>query len=466
MLIELEITENSLMSHAEDTILTLTKLQAAGARPISPSDCGSAGERGLRSPEEHPGTALHGRAQRRAMNWVRRCARIALQLAPEGLQRDQMAWLLLPGGHIPLVASRRAALILSRVRVVAAMFAVLTLLWIPLDFIALPWRSAVALTAARILATVVFAWLASSFRGTSSVRDAYRALAILYAIPTAFYLLSFGVFYQSGLGGFAGAMVGIYAFLPVVALAGLSIFPLTALEVLICAAPIFAAEAIASFFQFDGLTVSSQISTYWLLFLVTVVAALAGISQLGFLIALMGQAMRDPLTRCFSRASIEELLELQFVIATRNNAPLAVAFIDLDNFKSVNDDFGHDAGDVVLAEAAARIRTVLRRADMAGRWGGEEFVVVFPNATLDEAMTGIERLRAAGLGARPDGRPVTVSVGMAERIAEGAAHWKPLIDTADRRMYLAKRSGRDRVVVREDSQDRVLAGSSPGALIV
>lgn len=385
------------------------------------------------------------------MNWIRKMARITFQLAPEGFHHDQLAWLLLPGKHIPLVASRRAAQILSRVRVVAAMFAVLTLLWIPLDFIVFPWESAVTLAAGRILASAGFAWLASSFRGTSSVRDAHAALAILYAIPTAFYLLAFGLLYQPGLGGFAGAMVGIYAFLPVVALAGLSIFPLTVVEALVFAAPVFAAEAAASFFQFDGLTLSSQVSTYWLLFLITVVAALAGMSQLGFTIALIGQAMRDPLTRCFSRVSIEELLELQFVIAARTNAPLTVAFVDLDNFKSVNDAYGHDAGDVVLAEAAARIRMALRHADMVGRWGGEEFIIVFPNATIDEAMTGIERMRAAGLGVRPDGRPVTASVGMAERVAEDAMHWKTLIDTADRRMYLAKRSGKDRVVAREDS---------------
>jgi GGDEF domain-containing protein len=85
---------------------------------------------------------------------------------------------------------------------------------------------------------------------------------------------------------------------------------------------------------------------FWLLALITGVSTLAGMSQLAFMIALVRQAIRDPLTGVFSRRSGEETLDLQFTIAQRSNAALSIAFIDLDHFKSINDSFGHEAGDV------------------------------------------------------------------------------------------------------------------------
>ena len=269
----------------------------------------------------------------------------ALNLFPQELHPDELVWLVLPGRHSQLVASHRSALIVSRARAVAAMFTALTLLWIPVDFISFPTELALKLAAGRIVASAAFAWLALSFVKSDSVGHAYGALVALYAIPTAFYLFSFNFLYPSELVGLAKAMIGIYAFLPIIAIAGFSLFPLTLVEALILAAPVFAAHAVAGFFHLDVLDLSGEVGTYWLLLLVTVVASLACMSQLSFMVALMGQAMRDPLTRCFSRASTEELLELQFIIATRTGAPLSVAFVDLDNFKSVNDNFGHDVGD-------------------------------------------------------------------------------------------------------------------------
>jgi diguanylate cyclase (GGDEF)-like protein len=180
--------------------------------------------------------------------------------------------------------------------------------------------------------------------------------------------------------------------------------------------------------------------------MIAAVATMSGMSQLGFMIALVRQAVHDPLTRCFSRMSGEELLEIQFIIASRSNMPLAVAFVDLDNFKSINDNYGHDAGDQILVAATNAIRASLRTGDMLARWGGEEFILILPSTYCDEAVKVLERLREAGLGPRPDGKPVTASIGLAERTLDSTDDWRKLVEIADQRMYAAKQGGKDRVV--------------------
>lgn len=399
------------------------------------------------------GAATASRALHRPQaNWLHHWARRALHgVMGDGLSPDQLVALLVPWKHFPLIASRRAAMIVSRLRLTAALFAVLTPAWGLVDFVAFPSATATELVAGRFVAGIAFALLALSLRKSDSVRGAYIGLALLYAVPTAFYLYSFGLFHVAGADTYVQMMTGIYAFVPVIAVAGLSVFPLTALEALLFAMPVFAGEVIARALHFDVLELGTRIGIYWTLALVTVVSGLACMSQLAFVVALMGQSMRDSLTGCFSRASIEELLELQFLNTSRSDTPLTVAFVDLDDFKSVNDRHGHEAGDAVLATVGERMRRILRRADMVGRWGGEEFVLVLPNSTLEQATVAIERLRRAGLGSRPDGRPVTASIGMAERTLEQAIHWNTLIETADRRMYRAKLEGKNRLSLTEEA---------------
>jgi diguanylate cyclase (GGDEF)-like protein len=142
----------------------------------------------------------------------------------------------------------------------------------------------------------------------------------------------------------------------------------------------------------------------------------------------------------------EELLDLQFILSTRNKSPLSLAFIDIDNFKLVNDNYGHEKGDQVLASVADSMRGTLRSGEMLVRWGGEEFIIIFPGAYCTNSLEAIERLREKGLGTRPDGQPITVSIGLAERTRDSTADWRQLVETADHRMYLAKQFGKDQVV--------------------
>lgn len=362
------------------------------------------------------------------------------------LPREGLCCLLSTAGHPPLLARRRAEMIISRVRVVAALFAVLTPLWIIVDALVFAWPVSGMLAAGRLVTSLAFGLLALSYGKSTKMADAYRALAMLFGIPTLFFIYSHPLLSHFHLVGPAAAIAAGYAFLPFVMVAGLSVFPLTAAESAIFAFPVLLAEALVALMQLDMLSWTSHLGAFWLLLLITAVAALAGMSQLSFMISLVGQASHDGLTGCFARASGEELMDIQFHIAARSGAPLSVVFADLDNFKEINDRFGHDAGDRALNAAAEALRSNLRSGDVLLRWGGEEFAIILPDTDCVTAANAVARLCERGLGSRPEGGRLTASFGIAERLADRAKDWRQLVEIADQRMYQAKLAGKDRCV--------------------
>ncbi|MCX8017552.1 MAG: diguanylate cyclase [Rhodocyclaceae bacterium] len=362
------------------------------------------------------------------------------------MTEEELRWLVCSRWQVSLLEKRRTTVIVSRVRIVAALFALLTPLWIVVDIAAFAWEVWYPLVIARLAATLAFALIAIHAKRMNSMNDAYRILAMLFLVPTAFFLFSYQHMAQFQLHGIQQAFSTGYAFLPFVMLAGLSIFPLTLVENLAFISPLFIMQAISGVLRLPVLDWPTFAASFWLMALIAGVAVLAGLSQLAFIIVMVRESIRDRMTGCFSRPSGEELLELQFNLVKRSGEPLTVAFIDLDRFKAVNDTFGHDAGDVVLATAARAIQNQLRQGDILVRWGGEEFLLILPNTTAEQARLALERVRQAGLGKRPDGSPITASIGIAERREEQSEYWPALVEIADRRMYRAKQAGRNRIV--------------------
>jgi diguanylate cyclase (GGDEF)-like protein len=359
------------------------------------------------------------------------------------LNSSEFIWLASPHQHLSLLTRRRATMIVNRVRLFALMFAVLTPLWSVIDLVVFPFPLWVNLALMRLLAAAAFASLLLKYRPSGELANAYQAMALLFAIPTVFYVASFSLLSHYQLTGVSAAIGAGYAFLPFVLLAGLSVFPLTLLENIAIASPILIAQGLAGSLRWSTLDWPSFAGAFWLLLLITGVSTLAGMSQLAFMIVLVRQAIRDPLTAVFSRSSGEEMLKLQFTIAQRSNATLAVAFIDLDHFKSINDQFGHQAGDRALIDMTGIVNSNLRRGDLLARWGGEEFLLIMPNTDLVQAQSALVRIRSLGFGMRPDQTPLTASIGIAERSADQVPDWKGLVDLADRRMYKAKAAGRN-----------------------
>ncbi|MBP2300420.1 GGDEF domain-containing protein [Azospirillum picis] len=359
---------------------------------------------------------------------------------------DELPNLISPAGHTPILQRRRAAMIQSRVRMVAVVFGVLTPLWIVIDVTVFDWTLAVWLILLRLAASAAFLALALDRRTCDDLPGAWRRLAALLAIPTLFFGISHPLLYNQGVDDLRIAVSAGYGYLPFVMVAGLSVFPLTVVEGALFAAPMLAAHLSAGFYGSLVMPFPSYISALWLLALIAVVATLAAISQLHFMIALLEQAAHDALTGAFSRRIGEELLKLQVAHAERTAQPLAAIFVDLDDFKAVNDRFGHDEGDRVLRHAANTIRSLLRQSDALVRWGGEEFLVIMPDTAVDGAMIAVGRMRRAGFGRRPDGSLQTASIGVAEQTADRAADWESLVELADQRMYRAKQDGKNRVV--------------------
>lgn len=163
---------------------------------------------------------------------------------------------------------------------------------------------------------------------------------------------------------------------------------------------------------------------------------------------LQEQAIRDPLTGLYNRRMLEETLPQELARATRAGTPLSVALLDLDRFKSVNDNYGHAVGDRVLEHLAEHLRTGARRGDIACRFGGEEFVLVMPGANGADAAGRIDelrrRFREEGLVHQRDRIRVTLSAGIAELGSDGDDP-DTLLAEADRALYAAKQAGRDRV---------------------
>jgi len=166
---------------------------------------------------------------------------------------------------------------------------------------------------------------------------------------------------------------------------------------------------------------------------------------------LLIQSTRDPLTGLFNRRFMEESLERELRRAARDEAQLAVLMLDLDHFKAFNDSHGHDAGDAQLRTLGEYLQSHVRGDDVACRYGGEEFTIIMPGASLEEGRqraeflrVGVRNLAARGGGVTLD--PITVSIGVAVYPLHGATG-EELVRAADEALFEAKKRGRDRTRV-------------------
>ena len=163
------------------------------------------------------------------------------------------------------------------------------------------------------------------------------------------------------------------------------------------------------------------------------------------------QSLRDPLTGLYNRRHLDDMMSREIPRARRAREPIGVVLIDLDRFKQLNDQYGHDAGDYVLREFATLLDRSTRREDIACRMGGEEFAIVMPGATLELARDRAESIRAALERMPLEFRAraltsATLSAGVAAFPSHGDS-WAEVVQHADRALYAAKLAGRNQVVL-------------------
>jgi diguanylate cyclase (GGDEF)-like protein len=166
--------------------------------------------------------------------------------------------------------------------------------------------------------------------------------------------------------------------------------------------------------------------------------------------SLRSLSIRDPLTGLFNRRHMEEFLVRELRRAERMGTPVGIIMLDIDHFKRFNDTFGHDAGDALLRDFGHYLLHGARGGDIACRYGGEEFTLILPGASLEDThrraeqfCDGVRTRHFAGSG--PKTTPITVSLGVAVFPDHGGTG-DLVLKAADAALYLAKYQGRDRVI--------------------
>jgi diguanylate cyclase (GGDEF)-like protein len=230
------------------------------------------------------------------------------------------------------------------------------------------------------------------------------------------------------------------------------------------ALPVLADAVVPLIYQgsFVGLLLvrSDDVSRVWaeneLLLLHTVADQLAvAVNQAHLFAQMQQQALTDGLTGCYNRRSFDLQLERDLHLATRMRQPLSLIMLDLDNFKNINDQAGHEAGDAALCMLADNVRAELRAVDTAARFGGDEFVIILPQANSEGALLVAERLRKRIQQTEVPGfGQMTASFGVAT-FPTHASSRETLVVAADQALYKSKDGGRNCVSLPNDEKPDV-----------
>ncbi|GLQ32271.1 GGDEF domain-containing protein [Litoribrevibacter albus] len=156
-------------------------------------------------------------------------------------------------------------------------------------------------------------------------------------------------------------------------------------------------------------------------------------------------AHRDELTGLYNRRGIKECNEIEVYLNSKPTNEMALAVCDVDFFKKINDQYGHDVGDEVLKVVAERLKNSIRETDLIGRWGGEEFIILFPSTSLEEGYQLIERVRQSMAETHFDiaGQRIRLSFSTGISSTRYYDNWNDLIKSADKQLYKAKSAGRN-----------------------
>ena len=163
------------------------------------------------------------------------------------------------------------------------------------------------------------------------------------------------------------------------------------------------------------------------------------------------QTQIDPLTGLFNRRAFERKIAEEFERAERYSHPVSVLLLDIDNFKNINDTYGHHGGDTALVKISETLKERTRRSDFPARYGGEEFVLILPETDQESALQVAgkihEEIRSRSFGTCKSPFALTVSIGLSSTATKHYSDWREMLNDADRAMYVAKNSGKDRVEV-------------------
>lgn len=356
---------------------------------------------------------------------------------------DVMTDLLAARRHSRYFNHTRSHHLFTRVRMLAWLLMVLQSGWILIDCLLLPAEVSNTIAYARLATSAACLglglWCSQPYRlEFSLIRLLLLILALtLFQTATTLILEHYGV--QSSVAG--------YAFFPFMIITMLAIFPLTLFEVAGFAVLVLLVELATQLWleRWGGV---ESLNDLWLLALLGAIAGWASINQLNMLLVLYRQATRDPLTGLANRRQVMEQLDEDIRQAQEQGSSLAVLMFDLDKFKGFNDHYGHAAGDIVLKRFARILRDhAKRKVDLAGRFGGEEFLMTLPGMDAVQASELAESMRAACHATClevPTGDLVSFTTSIGIAVLMPCDDRSSLLQRADEALYRAKDSGRDR----------------------
>ncbi|OAN13761.1 hypothetical protein A3K86_14465 [Photobacterium jeanii] len=345
--------------------------------------------------------------------------------------------------HSITFRNTRGGYLRSRLTLLGIVWGILIVLWIPFDLFFLPQDQGYPIAIARLCLGGMLAFIAWQAHYRTKLKHAQQLITLMVLCLNIFYIYSISVLDFPQV--YSGFIYG-YTLLPIIHVAILTIFPITLKENLGLMA-ITACCQIGVDILANRLLSPENLAGYWLQNVLALMVIWSQQSKLYMLMRLYRQATLDPLTGIYNRRMLLQLAQKAMENCEQEKQPFTVLLFDIDKFKRVNDTWGHGAGDMVLRGFTQFIQSRIRKTDLFGRYGGEEFVLFLPNCDHQQAIEIAERtlqsLRSLKIAIEIDNAHlmITSSIGISS-FTHGDS-LSSLIDRADRALYECKDAGRN-----------------------
>ncbi|WP_158020636.1 GGDEF domain-containing protein [Salinivibrio sharmensis] len=346
--------------------------------------------------------------------------------------------------HASSFNNTRSTYLRSRLCVLCYVWAALTIAWSPADFLFLADKTAAAqLSLQRLLLAGMLITIGYAVNRANNLKSAKLGLVAMVLATNAFYL---SASHTLGFPTDNAAFSYSYTLLPIIQIVMLTIFPLTMRESILLMSITLICHLWVDSFS-GTMTSPDNIASYWLQTVIAFMVVWSQLSQLHMILRLYRQATLDPLTGIYNRRMLLQLAMRALAVSEERHSPFSVLLLDLDKFKRINDKWGHYAGDVVLQSFTRTVQERLRKADIFGRFGGEEFIVFLPKcngeitAQIAERLLGEIREMDVYIDESRTPLKVTASIGLST--LQPGDTLSSLIERADSALYQAKAEGRN-----------------------
>ncbi|MCW8329701.1 GGDEF domain-containing protein [Photobacterium sp. SDRW27] len=345
--------------------------------------------------------------------------------------------------HTASFQNTRSGYLRNRISMLSIVWGILIILWVPFDLYYLPAHQDSSIVIARVLLGAALFFIARINNQQTSLRHAQWCMSLMVIGLNLFYLYSMHQLdYPIVYSGFEYG----YTLLPILHVAILTILPVTLKESLGLLA-ITAGTQLFVDFQAQRLFTPENLADYWLQNVLAVMVIWSQLSKLSMLMRLYRQATLDPLTGIYNRRMLLQLAQKSLISCDIKGAPFSVLLFDIDKFKRINDTWGHGAGDKVLRGFTDFMQSQIRKTDLFGRYGGEEFILFLPRCNADMAETIADRMLnhirrlELPIGFNETRLKITTCIGIASFLQGDTL--SSMIERADRALYECKDSGRD-----------------------